>query len=101
MARGMSLDDFKNALSSDATKENEELKKENLKLRNKLKCIQKNEIPKLNESIESYKNHCKALGNRCFIFTGGTFCNHCMVDCCEHSITGADMEAVAEYMMKK
>lgn len=65
MAKGMSLEEFRNALSSDATVENENLKSE----LDKLKRGSSDEIEKLYNDLEQYKEWHKQLCNRCFVQT--------------------------------
>lgn len=96
MARGMNLDEFKNALSSDATEENEKLKKE-LSL---LKESTSEHISELTEERDTYKDQCRALGNRCYVFTQGTMCLNCNVEACEHMPTSEDIMAAVDYMTK-
>lgn len=96
MAKGMSLDEFKNALSSDATTENGKLKKELSTLRKSTS----EQINNLTEERDTYKDQCRALGNRCYVFTQGTMCLNCSVEACEHMPTSDDIMAAVEYMTK-
>lgn len=96
MAKGLSLDEFKNALSSDATMENEKLKKELHKLKNDTSM----QIKELTEERNELKDQCRALGNRCYVFTQGTMCLNCNVGACEHMPSCSDMMAAIEYMTK-
>lgn len=96
MAKGLSLDEFKNALSSDATMENEKLKKE----LHKLKSDTSKQIEELTEENKQYKNQVRALGNRCYVFTQGTMCLNCNVETCEHLPNCNDIMAAVEYMTK-
>ena len=96
MARGLSLDEFKNAISSDATMENEKLKKELIKL----KSNTSKQIEGLTEDNKLYKDQCRALGNRCYVFTQGTMCLNCNVEACEHMPSCSDIMAAVEYMTK-
>ena len=96
MAKGLSLDEFKNALSSDATMENETLKKELHKLKNE----SSKQIEELTKERNQLKNQCRALGNRCFVFTQGSMCLNCNVEACEHMPSCSDIMAAVEYMTK-
>lgn len=82
MAKGMSLEEFRNALSSDATVENENLKSE----LDKLKRGSSDEIEKLYNDLEQYKEWHKQLCNRCFVQTHGVLCISCEIEC-EHAYT--------------
>lgn len=96
MSRGMNMDEFRNALSSEATVENEQLKTE----LGRLKQESENTINTLQGELEQYKNWCVGLGNRCFAMTGGVLCLSCDIDCCKHAFNANDMEAVVAYMKK-
>lgn len=96
MGKGMSLEEFKAALSSDATVENEKLKAE----LNELKEKSEAEITELREEIKQYKQWCRQLGERCFVQTGGVMCVSCDVECCDFALTSEDWEAVAKYTQK-
>ena len=83
----MNLAEFKQALSSDATVENEKLKEQ-------LKALQKqyqSETKSLNDIIEQLNSDCSALCNRCWALTGmttgGAMCYHCELHqySCPHS----------------
>ena len=96
MARGMSLDEFKEALSSEARDENEKLKKE----LEELKAESSKKIAELEEEILDLKKQCNSLGNRCFVTTKGLICMNCNVTQCKYAFTGEDYSAAAEYMTK-
>ena len=95
MAKGMSLEEFRNALSSDATVENENLKTE----LDKLKRSSSDKIEKLHNDLEQYKEWHKQLCNRCFVQTRGVLCISCGIEC-EHAYTFDDLEAATRYMRK-
>ena len=67
----MNLDEFRNAMASDATKENEQLKHEVRVLRDQLRDSI-NYCEKLRQLINDY---CRALGSTC------GFCSLSMFDC--------------------
>ena len=92
MSKGMSLDEFKNALASDATIENEKLKEE-LKS-SKDKADEK--IKDLENELAEYKEWCRQLSNRCYAQTGGALCMSCGIHCCDHAFTEADYEAAVK-----
>jgi len=96
MAKGLSLDEFKNALSSDAIVENDKLKKELHNLKNDTS----KQIKELTEENKQYKDQCRALGNRCYVFTQGAMCLNCNIEACEYLPTCNDIMAAVEYMTK-
>lgn len=98
MAKGMSLEEFRSALSSDATIENERLKTELEELRKS----SSSKIKDLQSDLEQYKKWHKQLCNRCFVQTKGILCISCGMEC-EHAYTYTydDLEAVTHYMRKK
>ena len=84
----MNLDELREAMASDATKENEELKRELASLKKKYR-----------KDTEHLRNRCaaqlediKALANRCWALTRGTMCCFCRLDVfkCPHSINFDD-----------
>ncbi len=95
MAKGMSLEEFRSALSSDATIENERLKTELEELRKS----SSSKIKDLQSDLEQYKEWHKQLCNRCFVQTKGILCISCGMEC-EHAYTYDDLEAVTHYMRK-
>lgn len=96
MGKGMSLEEFRTVLSSDATIENEKLKAELKTLKEKSET----EIAELKEKSEQYKQWCKQLGRRCFVQTCGAMCMNCGVECCDYALTWEDWEAITKYMQK-
>lgn len=64
----MNLEEFRKALSSDATEENAQLKRQ-------LSDLQTEYHEKLSKlEIDSLKESCRALCNRCFALTRGVTC---------------------------
>lgn len=95
MAKGMSLEEFRDALSSDATIENDRLKIE----LSELKKSTSKKIKDLENEIEQYKEWHRQLCNRCFVQTRGIICISCGIEC-EHGYTYDDLEAASRYMRK-
>ena len=62
----MNLNDFRQALESDATKENEKLKEELSKLREQYATM----VKESNEVRARLLDDCRALANRCYALTG-------------------------------
>lgn len=96
MARGMSLDEFRDALSSDARVENEKLKADI----DKLKKESSDKIKELEEELDKYKRFTRVLGNRCFVFTEGLLCLNCQVEGCDHDFTEKELDEAVRYMEK-
>lgn len=95
----MNLYEFREALRSEATDENEKLKKE---LQNLKKQYCK-EIKRLRAELELYQDDCRVLSNRCFALTGlasgiDFMCYHCKLNGyhCEHVKTIDDKIAFEE-----
>lgn len=96
MGRGMNLDEFRDALSSEAREENEKLKKE----LEDLKRESSEKIAELEEEIQDLKKQCNSLGNRCFVTTKGLLCLNCNVTQCKYAFTEADYDAAVNHMTK-
>ena len=97
MGKGMNLDEFREALSSEARIQNEELKAELEKVKTELS---KN-IKELQDELKLYKDWCTVLGNRCHVLTGNELCIYCQVEGCTYFKDGQkELEAAAEYMTK-
>lgn len=89
MAKGMSMEQFRAALASDATVENEKLKENIKKLEAQIKDLLENKKD-LEDELSEYKDYCRALGNRCFVQTHGVLCLNCDIPC-PHSISDIDL----------
>lgn len=77
----MNLEEFRKALSSNATEENLQLKQQLSDLQAKYH----EKISKLENENDSLKESCRALCNRCFVITIGTTCLFCGLDLSLHS----------------
>ena len=86
----MNLNELREAMASDATKENEKLKEENARLRHMVENLGRN----YRVDTDTLKEDCWALSNRCFALTHGTMCCFCELRKyrCSHALT--DMEKV-------
>ena len=69
----MNLDELRQAMASDATKENEQLKNEINLLREQLR-VSKSDYEELKKFMTS---DCQALANRCWALTEGAMCCFC------------------------
>lgn len=95
----MNLNELREAMASDATKENAELKK-------RLKSLQKQYVRdtrNLREEVKALREDCRALGNRCFVFSQGSMCMFCNLQsgACEHSISFDDRVQAIEEIRRK
>lgn len=79
----MNLDELRQKMASDATKENERLKSEINLLREHLRDS-KNDYEALKKFMT---NDCRALANRCWVLTQGCMCCFCAMDAfkCPHA----------------
>lgn len=84
----MNLNELREAMASDATKENASLKEENARLRQMVKDLRRN----YTDDTNALKEDCRALSNRCFALTRGLMCCFCEFAGykCSHALT--DME---------
>lgn len=98
MAKGMNMDEFRNALASEARDENETLKKELKREREK----SSKEIQELREELNKYKDCVRVLANRCFVHTKGLMCLYCDLnsDACKYLYTQNEMDEAVDYMDK-
>lgn len=95
----MNLDEFRNAMASDATKENEQLKHEASILRDQLRDS-RNYCEELRQRMN---NDCRLLANRCWVLTRGSmcvFCNLSMFDC-PHAWSNDQIIEAAKKMRKE
>ena len=86
----MNLNELREAMASDATKENASLKEENARLRQMVRDLERN----YTDDTNALKEDCRALINRCFVLTHGVMCCFCELNQykCPHALT--DMEKV-------
>ena len=92
----MNLEEFKKALSSDATEENKQLKKQLSDLQEEYS----KKLSSLKSENDSIKESCRALCNRCFTFTKGITCQFCVLDYpCPHMPNFEErVKAAQEYL---
>ena len=80
----MNIEEFRQALSSDATKENEQLKKQLLDLQTEYH----EELLNLKEENKLLKDDCRALCERCYTVTKGSICQICAIEyLCPHRLS--------------
>lgn len=90
----MNLNEFREAMASDATKENEELKQEIQSLKKKYQ----GDTEYLHSCCNAQLENLKALANRCWVLTRGTMCCFCRLDAfkCPHSMSFVDKKKIGE-----
>lgn len=80
----MNLNELREAIASDATKENASLKEENARLRQMVRNLENN----YTDDTNALKDDCRALSNRCFALTHGAMCCSCELNqyACSHAL---------------
>lgn len=96
MAKGMSMEEFREGLASEARIENEQLKDELASL----KKTTTEQISDLTEELDTYKEWCRVLSNRCMAQTSGLLCISCDVSCCRYALTNDDWESITKFIRK-
>lgn len=93
----MNLAEFRKALSSDATEENAQLKKQLSDLQTK----HHEKLSKLENENNSLKESCQVLCNRCFALTRGVTCLFCGLDYpCPH-MPGLEEQVTMAHELRK
>lgn len=95
----MNLNELREAMASDATKENERLKRETKLLRKKLSDLE-NDYAEFKKSLN---DDCRALTNRCFTLTQGTMCCFCELNefKCQHALNYDQKIRMAKKLMEE
>lgn len=95
----MNLDELRQAMASDATIENEQLKNEINLLREQLR-VSKGDYKELEKFMT---NDCQALTNRCWVLTGGTMCCFCTLYAfkCPHAWSDEEKIETAKKMRQE
>ena len=95
----MNLNELREAMASDATKENERLKSETNLLRKQLSDLE-NDYVKLKKSLN---DDCRALANRCFTLTHGTMCCFCELNNfrCQHALNYDQKIRITKKLMEE
>lgn len=77
MAKGISLDQFKSQLDTDA-------QKRCIAQENTIKELH-SQVKQLRQLLEDRNIEIAALQNRCFVFQRGLLCGNCMIKNCSHN----------------
>lgn len=94
--KGMTMEEFRAGLASEARDENVKLKEELSKLKKNFSEYKKEK----EEEIKELQNHVRVLQNRCYATTQGVLCGHCGIEECPYGFTAEDEAAAVEYMTK-
>lgn len=93
----MNLEEFRKALSSDATEENAQLKRQ----LSDLQTEYHEKLSKLENENDSLKESCRVLCNRCFTLTRGVTCLFCGLDYpCPH-MPGLEEQVAMAHKLRK
>ena len=95
----MNLDEFRKAMESDATVENERLKRELAKVEKLYHEMSEDYITR----IQKLNSDCRALANRCFALTRGAMCIACQLYDykCPHGLSIDDKIKAAKILMEE
>lgn len=94
----MNIAEFRKALSSEATEENIQLKRQLAVLQTEYH----EKLSKLENENDSLKESCRALCNRCFTLTRGVTCIFCGLDYpCPHIPDLEEQVAIASKLRKE
>lgn len=95
----MNLNELREAMASDATKENVSLKEENARLRQMVGDLGRN----YRVDTDALKEDCRALSNRCFALTHGCMCCFCELGeyKCSHALTDTEKIKLGKKWMEE
>lgn len=95
----MNLDEFRKAMESDATVENERLKRELADVKKRYREMSEYYMTR----IQKLNSDCRALANRCFALTQGTMCVFCELSDyhCKHTMSIDDKVKAAKKLMEE
>lgn len=95
----MNLDEFRKAMESDATVENERLKRELAVVEKRYREMSDGYTAR----IQKLNSDCRALSNRCFALTHGAMCVFCELSDyrCEHAMSIDDKVKAAKKLMEE
>lgn len=95
----MNLDEFRKAMESDATVENERLKRDLDEAEKRYREMSE----EYTDRIQRLNSDCRALANRCFALTHGAMCVFCELSnyCCKYAISIDDKVKTAKKLMEE
>ena len=95
----MNLDEFREKMESDATKENDRLKRDLEDLEAKYDDMCK----AYSEKVSALNNDCQALANRCWVLTQGSMCCFCELRefRCPHAMNDWQKTKFAKKLMEE
>lgn len=95
----MNLNELREAIASDATKENASLKEENARLHQMVENLKRN----YTSDTADLQDDLRALSNRCFALTHGTMCCFCELSRyrCQHSLAFDQKVKFGKKMMEE
>ena len=95
----MNLDEFRKAMESDATVENERLKRNLVDAEKRYREMSEEYTAR----IQRLNSDCRALANRCFALTQGTMCVFCELSDyrCKHAMSIDDRIKAAKKLMEE
>lgn len=93
----MNLDELRQAMASDATVENERLKRDLADVEKSYREMSE----EYTDRIQRLNNDCRALANRCFVLTRGAMCIACQLYDyqCPHGLSIDDKIKAAKKLM--
>ena len=95
----MKLDELRQAMASDATVENERLKRDLADVEKRYREMSEGYMTR----IQKLNGDCRALANRCFALTQGTMCVFCELSDyrCKHAMSIDDKIKDAKKLMEE
>lgn len=95
----MNLDEFRKAMESDATVENERLKRDLADVEKRYREMSE----EYTDRIQRLNSDCQALANRCFALTHGAMCVFCELSnyCCKYAMSIDDKVKTTKKLMEE
>ena len=95
----MNLDEFRKAMESDATVENERLKQDLADIEKRYREMSEGYMAR----IQQLNSDCQALANRCFALTHGAMCVFCELSDyhCKHTMSIDDKVKATKKLMEE
>ena len=95
----MNLDELRQAMASDATVENERLKRDLADVEKRYREMSEDYMAR----IQKLNSDCRVLANRCFALTHGAMCVFCELSdyCCKHAMSIDDKVKAAKKLREE